>query len=200
MITLLAAVVLAWPVEAPAAVPPARPRLDRHGDPLPPGAIARLGTIRWRHRDGFHQSVLSPDGRWLVSSAQVGMHDFEWRGLLLWDCSSGRLVHTLESPAFREGWPFVLYAFLPGGKRLLSLGGGSGDTLFLWEFPSFRLLKRWKGVPFSSLVVSSDGALAAGPVSEWKGAPLPGQGGSMFTSSTCARAGLAASGRPGKRR
>lgn len=37
------------------------PRLDRFGDPLPEGAIARIGSSRLRHFWGASCPVLSPD-------------------------------------------------------------------------------------------------------------------------------------------
>src|SRR5262245_46589950 len=33
----------------PAHVPAGPPKFDRHGDPLPPGAVTRYGTVRLRH-------------------------------------------------------------------------------------------------------------------------------------------------------
>src|SRR5262249_38635908 len=56
--------------DAPAA--PARPapstevRLDSFGDPLPPGALVRLGTVR--HRAANAHVVVTPDGRSVVTA------------------------------------------------------------------------------------------------------------------------------------
>lgn len=47
---------------APAAEARNGPRLDRHDDPLPPGAITRLGTLRFRHHSLF-DLAFTPDGR-----------------------------------------------------------------------------------------------------------------------------------------
>ena len=38
-------------------------RLDRFGDPLPEGAIIRLGTTRFRPASPYGQFALSPDGK-----------------------------------------------------------------------------------------------------------------------------------------
>src|ERR1700720_4941962 len=62
------------------------PRPDDHGDPLPPGAVARLGTVRLRHvvRDGSGAACVafSPDGKTLVSGGDVGLR--------AWDVATGK--------------------------------------------------------------------------------------------------------------
>jgi RNA polymerase sigma factor (sigma-70 family) len=55
---------------------------DRYGDPLPPGAVARLGSLRLYHGDQVHHVTLSPDGQWVVSTASDGNR--------LWDAATGR--------------------------------------------------------------------------------------------------------------
>src|SRR5262249_41598193 len=61
----------------PAAKAAARPkaeedkqnRVDCYGDPLPEGAIARMGTVRWRLGPFLADCmVVSPDGKWLLAA------------------------------------------------------------------------------------------------------------------------------------
>src|SRR5438094_794031 len=62
-----------------AGVAPAGEHVDAFGDPLPPTAIARLGTVRWRQPllDGGETTTLSfsPDGKLLavVSDGRIGV-------------------------------------------------------------------------------------------------------------------------------
>src|SRR5438105_4805760 len=42
-------------------------RSDRYGDPLPDGAVQRLGTLRFRLPNGWGKPKLCPDGRTFIS-------------------------------------------------------------------------------------------------------------------------------------
>jgi WD40 repeat protein len=57
---------------------------DIHGDPLPPGAIARLGTLRFRAGRGITHLAFSPDGKRLVAKSRSAVS--------VWDVASGRML------------------------------------------------------------------------------------------------------------
>jgi WD40 repeat protein len=68
LLLLGAAVVCASALPAQGQPPAAKEqevRLDRHGDPLPQGARARLGTTRFR-LSSEGDFLLSPDGKWIA--------------------------------------------------------------------------------------------------------------------------------------
>jgi WD40 repeat protein len=90
---------------------PAPARVDRYGDPLPPGAIARLGTIRLRDPAVLHALVFSPDGKSLASAAG---------SVRVWETATGRELRHL--PAAVSNYPITSLAYSPDGK-LLAYGG-----------------------------------------------------------------------------
>src|ERR1700729_1953090 len=50
-----------------------QPHLDQHGDKLPGGAIARLGTVRFRHEGEATALLFSPNGKILVGTTNSGI-------------------------------------------------------------------------------------------------------------------------------
>jgi hypothetical protein len=81
-------VLLALVVSAQAAAPPPA-RLDRHGDPLPPGVLTRLGTVRLRLGEQYPIVALSPDQKTLATSGEEHVH--------FWDFTSGKLVRSVRT-------------------------------------------------------------------------------------------------------
>ena len=62
-----------------------QPRQDSLGDPLPAGAVARLGTLRMQHRGlALNGAAFSPDGKTITSTANSRSP------LRFWDAITGK--------------------------------------------------------------------------------------------------------------
>jgi hypothetical protein len=107
-----------------AAAPPAG-RCDLYGDPLPRGAIARMGTVRWRAREGANHMVFVADGKYLAASSVSSVSVFDVR--------TGRMAQSIRDnhTPTRTGFSGPL-TFTPDGRRLLSTNAvdGKGAVLF----------------------------------------------------------------------
>ncbi|HEY8502983.1 MAG TPA: sigma-70 family RNA polymerase sigma factor, partial [Gemmataceae bacterium] len=127
--------------EKPVAAAPADagPRADRYGDPLPPGALMRLGTVRFRHGGQLHAIAYSADGKTIASGG------FGTGRIMLWEAATGKPIATLEreQPA-GQGYVFDL-AFSPDGKWLVSVGSRTTDHESVGEVVFWDLSTRTCG-------------------------------------------------------
>src|SRR5262249_58673905 len=63
---------------------------DLYGDVLPPGAIARLGTVRFRHNSTIVFAAFLPGGKSVVSVSYDGV-------ACIWEFPSGKEIRRFES-------------------------------------------------------------------------------------------------------
>lgn len=99
-----------------------QPHVDRFGDPLPQGAIGRLGTMRFRHPEGT-SLAFAPDGKTLLTCGAD-------RTIRTWDAASGRLLREQRFPA--ESWTPVS-VLSPDGRMLGYQDAWMEETFCVWD-------------------------------------------------------------------
>jgi len=126
-------------------------RTDLFGDPLPEGALARLGTTRFRLGNGLYYMALAPDGKTAVSVGGNSWTQF-------WNVSTGKEFHRVE---WKDGGGGRVAAYSTDG-RLVATALDNG-VLQLWESATRKNLSKMAlGLSFiSSLGFSPDSTTLA---------------------------------------
>src|SRR5262249_42128544 len=104
-------------------------------DPLPPGAVARLGSIRFRPGCTVESLAFAPDGRTVASGNGNGT-------ISLWEAATGREIRVLRG--HRDA--VLSVAFSPDGKLLASRAGGvayNDNSIVLWDLATGREVRRF---------------------------------------------------------
>ncbi len=127
--TLFVALLLvspSWGGDPPKDDRSAKAHVDLYGDPLPPGAIARLGTVRFRQSGSVHAVAFSPDGK-LIAASSDGLTK-----VILWDRATGHKIRELPGTGRPHLW--ALLRFSPDGKRLYgSLTRNRDRKMHVWD-------------------------------------------------------------------
>ena len=162
-------------------------RHDQYGDPLPVGALARMGTVRLRHVENHAALALSPDGKILASGGE--------RAIRLWELTSGKLLRVVPNPSRPNesgdpNWAAdavevkALGYFSDG--RLWSFASNEKRAL-LYEPESGKIIHQLKQNLNELKAVSSDGNLVATTDSTAVGVELV----SLATGKTICKLGKA---------
>src|SRR5581483_549578 len=81
--------------------------LDQYGDPLPASAVARLGTVRWRHAGLTTFAAFLPDGKAVLSAGADNT-------IRIWEYPSGKELRRVGPVNVTADWgPNFLVALSP---------------------------------------------------------------------------------------
>jgi dipeptidyl aminopeptidase/acylaminoacyl peptidase len=103
--------------------------VDCFGDPLPEGALARMGTVRYRHGGRVESIAFAPDGLTLASTG--GPY------FCLWD-ATGKVLH--RSPVSSDRSDGI--AFAPDGR---TLAVADDRVVRLWDPKNWKEVRRLEG-------------------------------------------------------
>jgi WD40 repeat protein len=106
---------------------------DRYGDPLPEGAVARLGTLRFWHGESINSVAFSPDSKSVVSG-----HG----GIYLWDVATGK--KRCEFAGHESSVRSV--EFTADGKTLVAANWAT-DAVYFWDVEARRLMRHVGKLP-----------------------------------------------------
>jgi RNA polymerase sigma factor (sigma-70 family) len=132
---------------------------DAHGDPLPEGAIARLGTVRFNHGDGLNALFFSVDGKTIFSEGNGTIR--------VWNAVNGKEIDHLTDKVPFSGADDQT-RFLRDSNTLITLYGGyGGDVAHVWDLEQKKEtrtltlpVKRQGGSAIHRNALSPDGKLA----------------------------------------
>src|SRR5262249_50000816 len=79
------------PPRGPVNKPAPKPKEDALGDPLPDGALLRLGSLRFKHPNSAHDLALSPDGKIVITAGN--------RQYIAWDAATGKQLWAKSQPS-----------------------------------------------------------------------------------------------------
>ncbi|MBM4086947.1 MAG: hypothetical protein FJ272_19330, partial [Planctomycetes bacterium] len=117
--TALATLLTAWAANAQ----------DRYGDPLPEGALQRLGAMRMRYAGGIGDLCYLPDGR---AAFAIGSR------VEVCDMAKGALLATHE-----VGKSSSLTSIVPRRDGKVLLAADYAGTVYEWDMEAKRSLRTW---------------------------------------------------------
>lgn len=142
--------------ETPKAEGQRSTRTDRYGDPLPAGAVARIGSVRWWCGQSHWPLVYAPDGKSLVFRNERGT-------VCILDAATGKELRRIDVPG--DGVP--CFALAPNGKTLATAGFGC-LAVRIWDVRTGKMLRRIEGenfginpAAFCPVAFSPDGKILA---------------------------------------
>jgi WD40 repeat protein len=136
---------------------PKAARVDRFGDPLPPEALARFGTIRFRSESALGFAVLSPEG------GVVAVDGYD-QSVRLMDTTTGLVVRQFPPAQMTAD----SLAFSPDGAHLATTD--RSGVIELHDLSSGRLVRTFTGdvrAQPSPPVFSANGRVIAGMHAEF---------------------------------
>src|SRR5262249_1342409 len=121
---------------------------DRHGDPLPPGALNRLGTVRFRQGAQVRALAVSPDGKTLASAGGGKV-------ICLWELATGKRIRQWPEPhspdavgmTVPQAAEIAQLAFSPDGKLLVT-ASFFHKRVRLWDAATGKELRHLAGMFF----------------------------------------------------
>jgi RNA polymerase sigma factor (sigma-70 family) len=97
-------------------------KADFFGDPLPEGAIVRLGNTRFRHTDLSHFAI-SSDSKTAISGGSDNL-------LRTWDLSTGKVTRSVRLEGKEEVY---IWAISPNGRYTAAM---IGNNIQIWDVES----------------------------------------------------------------